>query len=146
MTCKALLTRKNVLICFLIVTSVFLASILYFRYVKPRKFSDFIELSENNIDSCTIDSIDQKTIVLNGEELSTFITVLNNTHYYPKGKYKNVLIGNLYHIHFISNSNNKKNVILSMIISDKNIAYIKHYQYKTTSQNITIADYISTIY
>ncbi|WP_027625667.1 hypothetical protein [Clostridium lundense] len=133
---------KQLLLPFLIV----LTCIFYFSRIIPKDFSSLLPGSDSIINGCIINSIGQKPLELDENDLIKFLSILKDTQYYYNGHYGDTLVGNLYRIEFLERNNGLQSVVLTMIISDEDIAYIGNKQYNIHSESISITDFLHSLY
>lgn len=137
---------KQILVLSLIFALIVLTCILYFNRVISKDFSAFLPSSNSIINSCIINSIDQEPLQLNDNDLTRFLSILKGTQYYYSGHYGNILVGNLYHVEFLEETNGQPSIILTMIVSDEDIVYVGDKQYDIRSEYISIADFLHSLY
>lgn len=137
---------KQVLVILLISALVLLTCILYFNRVIPKDFSAFLPSSNSIINVCIINSVDQEPLELHENNLKEFLSILKGTQYYYNGHYGNILVGNLYHVEFLEETNGQRSIVLSMIISDKDIVYVGDKQYDIRSESISVVDFLHDLY
>lgn len=137
---------KKLLVLSLIVVLIVLTCALYFIRIIPKDFSSFLPDSNSIINSCIINSLGQEPIELDENDLIKFLSILKDTQYYYNGYYGDVLVGNLYHVEFLEGKNGLQSILLTIIISDEDIAYIKNKQYYICSESTSIAEFLRNLY
>ena len=109
------------------------AAFLIANRVMPKSFSDLTPEGFAPT-RCTI--FHEDNVLISGEPLEQLLEALEQPEYYYNGGYGNVMVGNLYHIHFSN---------LSVVISDENLAYVGRSEYVLKGNMEELLNLLQTI-
>ena len=105
-----------------------LAIVLCMSRILPTSFDKIFPEYRTATIRCTVNSLEQDTFSLEGEDCKLFLKQLEEYKYYYEGKHAGVYTGNLYHIDIIDQEKNEW--MFTFIISDKAFLYIDTKQYR----------------
>ena len=105
-----------------------LAIVLCMSRILPTSFDKIFPEYRTATIRCTVNSLEQDTFSLEGEDCKLFLKQLEEYKYYYEGKHAGVYTGSLYHIDIIDQEKNEW--MFTFIISDKAFLYIDTKQYR----------------
>ena len=105
-----------------------LAIVLCMSRILPTSFDKIFPEYRTATIRCTVNSLEQDTFSLEGEDCKLFLKHLEEYKYYYEGKHAGVYTGNLYHIDIIDQEKNEW--MFTFIISDKAFLYTDTKQYR----------------
>lgn len=104
------------------------AIVLCMSRILPTSFDKIFPEYRTATIRCTVNSLEQDTFSLEGEDCKLFLKQLEEYKYYYEGKHAGVYTGNLYHIDIIDQEKNEW--MFTFIISDKAFLYTDTKQYR----------------